>query len=278
MFFFQLFSNRTLSTCQCNWFLMIGEKKKNEPRKNFLFFLLFFQSSKCMKRIVCDDWLQILYLVTIDLFSFFLFLLPVIPCLSMTEVINSVCVCEMKYKENKSQAIIFLSTMKCEERLVDMRRMHFFDNKLDFSLFNCNALYSTRLGFFWNFFLNAIKIVWKMPVIHVICDDFKYDERERDRWNIENLCFFFSRWFYRQQLVLNHHYWLFRKICLFTIIQNMDDEHDEQILSTEVRPSQTPIWVSFSLLIFAKALNPLMRRYGSDSPLSLVVFFNLHEN
>jgi len=58
--------------------------------------------------------------------------------------------------------------------------------------------------------------------------------------------FEFSRWFYQQQLVLKHHYWLYRKICLFIIIQNMDDEHDEWILSTEVRPSQTPIWVSFS--------------------------------
>ena len=174
MFFFQLFSNRTLSTCQCNWFLMNGEREREEKRVRKGIFSCFFQSSKCMKRIVCDDWLQILYLVTIDLFFLFFCYLSFF-CLSMTEVINSVCVCvcEMKYKENKSQAIIFLSTMKCEERLVDMRRMRFFDNKLDFFLFNCNALYFTRLGFFSNFFLNAIKIVWKMPVIHVICDDFK---------------------------------------------------------------------------------------------------------
>lgn len=127
MFFFQLFFNRTLSTCQwifsCNWFLMNGERENKKK------FLLVFQSSKCMKRIVCDDWLQILYLVTIDLFFLF-FTCHFLLCLSMKSSWTGgdqqcVCVCEMKYKENKSQAIIFLSTMKCEERLVDMRRMRF---------------------------------------------------------------------------------------------------------------------------------------------------------
>ena len=54
------------------------------------------------------------------------------------------------------------------------------------------------------------------------------------------------RWSCQQLLVLKHPYWQFRKICLCIIIQNMDDEHEDSILSTEVRPSQTPIWVSFS--------------------------------
>ena len=59
----------------------------------------------------------------------------------------------MKYQENKSQAIIFLSTLKCEERLVDMQHMPFFDNKLDFLLPLYNVVFSFR--FFLKFFLKC---------------------------------------------------------------------------------------------------------------------------
>lgn len=48
----------------CNWF---SHKREEMPSS-------FFQSSKCMKRIVCDDWLRMLCLVTIDLFLYSSFL------------------------------------------------------------------------------------------------------------------------------------------------------------------------------------------------------------
>lgn len=182
---FQLFSNRTLSTCPWNSVREINEKQRKKKKSivtgmpsNLSSFHVFFQSSKCMKRIVCDDWLEIPFRVTIDLL---LFSLPVIFyssiwCLIFTSL--SIC-CQWtdswadgdqrvvqcvrwKRRENltktmkkgKSQAIIFLLTMKCEERLVDMRRVHFsIINWI--SWFNHHLFLLVRFRFFLKFFLKC---------------------------------------------------------------------------------------------------------------------------
>lgn len=49
----------------------------------------------------------------------------------------------------------------------------FSDNKLDLLI----RRFFFVSGFFSNFFLNVIKIVWKMRVIHVICVDSRYDTK-----------------------------------------------------------------------------------------------------
>lgn len=79
---------------------------------------------------------------------------------------------------------------------------------------------------------------------------------------IGNDLFVLFRWSCRQLLALKHPYWQFRKICLCIIIQNMDDELDGSILSTEVRPSQTPIWVSFSSYHFVTIPKIVGRKTG----------------
>ena len=61
----------------------------------------------------------------------------------------------------------------------------------------------------------------------------RFQVGKRERWSLSNTDI--SRSFYPQQSDWNHHYWLFRKICLFTIIPNMEDVRDDWIRLMEVR-------------------------------------------
>lgn len=83
-----------------------------------------------------------------------------------------------------------------------------------------------------------------MPAIRATCVDFRFDrtpfgrsEDERER------C---SRWFCRRPWAWKRRCWQCRRTCSCTTTPNTDDERVESIPSTEVRPSQTPTWVSFA--------------------------------
>ena len=134
-------------------------------------------------------------------------------------------------------AFLIANDNVCLERIEFLSFFRFAFVILDFSC----GIFSSR--FFLKFFLKCNQNCLKNAGNPRDMRRFQVGGKKKGDLRIDRCIAWQFRLFYQQRSDWNHRYWLFRKICLFTIILNMDDEQDDWILLTEVRSSQRMLWI-----------------------------------